>query len=103
MGKKKSSLEESILSNIETHEALISFEKTIDQIIKLIYSTFKKNGKILICGNGGSAADAQHLVAELLVRLRPKVNRKPLPAIALAQDTSTITACGNDLVLKIFF
>ena len=103
MGKKKSSLEESILSNIETHEALISFEKTIDQIIKLIYSTFKKNGKILICGNGGSAADAQHLVAELLVRLRPKVNRKPLPAIALAQDTSTITACGNDYSFEDIF
>ena len=103
MGKKKSSLEESILSNIETHEALISFEKIIDQIIKLIYSTFKKNGKILICGNGGSAADAQHLVAELLVRLRPKVNRNPLPAIALAQDTSTITACGNDYSFEDIF
>ena len=50
----------------------------------------------MFCGNGGSAADAQHLAAELLVRLRPKVNRNALPAISLAQDISTITACGND-------
>jgi D-sedoheptulose 7-phosphate isomerase len=53
-------------------------------------------GKLLICGNGGSAADAQHLAAELLIRLRPKVNRKSVPAIALTMDSSTFTACGND-------
>ena len=51
----------------------------------------------MICGNGGSAADAQHLAAEFLIRLRPNVNRRPFPVISLAQDTSTITACGNDL------
>ena len=50
----------------------------------------------MLCGNGGSAADAQHLAAEMLIRLRPKNNREGIPAIALAQDTSTITACGND-------
>jgi len=56
-----------------------------------------KNGKkIMLCGNGGSAADAQHLAAEMLVRLRPMNNREGIAAIALAQDTSTITACGND-------
>jgi len=53
-------------------------------------------GKLLLCGNGGSAADAQHLAAELLVRLRSSHNRPPIAAIALAMDTSTITACGND-------
>jgi D-sedoheptulose 7-phosphate isomerase len=52
--------------------------------------------KLLFCGNGGSAADAQHLAAELLVRLRPDVNRQGLPAIALTLDVSTITACSND-------
>ena len=56
----------------------------------------QKGGKLLLCGNGGSAADAQHLAAEFLVRLRPSVNRKAIPAISLAQDTSTLTACGND-------
>jgi len=49
-----------------------------------------------LCGNGGSAADAQHLAAEMLVRLRPMNSREGVPAISLALDTSTITACGND-------
>ena len=57
----------------------------------------------MLCGNGGSAADAQHLAAEFLIRLRPNINRKPIPAITLAQDTSTITACGNDYSYDILF
>lgn len=63
-----------------------------DEITKSIMN----NGKLLLCGNGGSAADAQHLAAELLIRLRPTYNRKSLPAISLNFDSSTITACGND-------
>jgi D-sedoheptulose 7-phosphate isomerase len=58
--------------------------------------SIQNNGKIMLCGNGGSAADAQHLAAEMLVRLRPMNNREGVAAITLAQDTSTITACGND-------
>ena len=65
--------------------------------------TLKKGNKIFICGNGGSAADAQHLAAEFLIRLRPKINRKPYPVISLAQDTSTLTACGNDLGFENIF
>ena len=61
-----------------------------------IVQSIQNGNKIMLCGNGGSAADAQHLAAEMLVRLRPKNNREGIPAIALAQDTSTITACGND-------
>jgi D-sedoheptulose 7-phosphate isomerase len=53
-------------------------------------------GKLMLCGNGGSAADAQHLAAELLIRLRGEVERGGLPALALATDTSSLTACGND-------
>jgi D-sedoheptulose 7-phosphate isomerase len=53
-------------------------------------------GKIMFCGNGGSAADAQHLAAEMLIRLRPSNNREGIAAIALTQDASTMTACGND-------
>jgi D-sedoheptulose 7-phosphate isomerase len=60
----------------------------------------QKQKKIMLCGNGGSAADAQHLAAEMLIRLRPNNNRIGIPAIALAQDTSTITACGNDFGYK---
>ena len=79
--------------------SLNNLNKDIDkvhEIIDIIYENIENNGKILLCGNGGSAADAQHLSAEFLVRLRPNINRKPIPAISLAMDTSTITACGND-------
>lgn len=61
-----------------------------------ITQSIQNGGKIMLCGNGGSAADAQHLAAEMVVRLRPMNNREGIAAIALAQDTSTITACGND-------
>ena len=68
----------------------------LEQIINKFCGTIKKNKKIMVCGNGGSAADAQHLAAECVVRLNPKKNRKPLPMISLALDTSTLTACSND-------
>ena len=57
----------------------------------------------MLCGNGGSAADAQHLAAEMLIRLRPMNNREGVPAITLAQDTSTITACSNDFGYELLF
>jgi|TARA_B110000305_G_C19454235_1_gene649851 D-sedoheptulose 7-phosphate isomerase len=70
--------------------------KILPKIIKKITTCLKKGGKILICGNGGSAADAQHLAAEFLVRLRSHKNRPPIAAIPLLMDTSTISACAND-------
>jgi D-sedoheptulose 7-phosphate isomerase len=68
----------------------------IVEMAETIGNSVQQGGKILLCGNGGSAADAQHLAAELLVRLRPHVNRDGIPALALATDTSSLTACGND-------
>jgi len=87
---------QSIEENIFLKKKLINFSNEVNQIIDVIHKTLKYKNKILICGNGGSAADAQHLSAEFLVRLRPNVNRKSLPVIPLALDTSTLTACGND-------
>ena len=93
----------------ELRDTIIVKKKLIDQIdriyesISLIAKNIKKGGKILICGNGGSAADAQHLAAEFLVRLRPNKDRPPIPAMSLAMDTSTITACGNDYNFNILF
>ena len=63
---------------------------------KIIATSISNGGKLLLCGNGGSAADAQHLAAEFLVRLTSEVNRESIPALSLAQDTSTLTACIND-------
>lgn len=76
---------------------ILSLSKEIFFSVDKIFKTIKNGGKVFICGNGGSAADAQHLSAEFLVRLRPNINRKPFPIISLALDSSTITACGNDL------
>ena len=81
----------------------MKIENKINIAIQKLFKCVKKNGKIFFCGNGGSAADAQHLAAELLVRLRPNVNRKPIAAIPLAIDTSTITACGNDYDFKFVY
>ncbi len=68
----------------------------INKIINEIYLTIKNGNKVYICGNGGSAADAQHLATEFLVRLNPKKNRKAYPLICLSGDPTYLTACGND-------
>ena len=93
----KHSLENTIIESIDLHKKIFHISSDINKVIKKIYKTIKNGGKIYICGNGGSAADAQHLAAEFLIRLRPTFNRKALPVISLALDTSTITACGNDI------
>ena len=77
-----------------------------DQVVAMADACIEalaKGGKLLLCGNGGSAADAQHLAAEMLVRLRPDVNRVGVPAIALALNSSSITACGNDYSFEVYF
>ena len=71
---------------------ILKQEEIINKAIELIYQTLKKNNKILICGNGGSAADAQHLAAEFLIQLTSKNKRKSYPVIPLALDTSTLTS-----------
>ena len=82
---------------------LKDFSSNVNYFQKKIYDTILSNNKIFLCGNGGSAADAQHLAAEFLVRLNPKINRQALPMIPLALDTSSLTACGNDFSFdKIF-
>ena len=77
--------------------------KKIILMANIIAKSIQNGNKLLICGNGGSAADAQHLAAELLIRLRPKINRYPIPAISLCMDSSTLTACGNDYSFKKIF
>lgn len=89
-------LEEQLQKNIEAHLSILDMSDKISSITQAILKKLQLGGKLLFCGNGGSAADSQHLAAEFLVRLRPHVNRNPIPAISLAQDTSTLTACGND-------
>jgi D-sedoheptulose 7-phosphate isomerase len=89
-------LKKTILESTKVKQSLIFIEKEINFAIDIITKKIKNGGKVFLCGNGGSAADAQHLAAEFLVRLRPHVNRYPIPALSLATDTSTLTACSND-------
>lgn len=79
----------------EVQKKFIELEtEKIIEVVFLAKKVISKNGKILIFGNGGSAADAQHLAAELVNRF--KKERAPLPAIALTTDTSILTAVAND-------
>ena len=82
------SVKQEILEN-ESYEVLV-------EAGEIIANSISKGGKLLLCGNGGSAADAQHLAAEFLIRLTSEINRESIPALSLAQDTSTLTACIND-------
>ncbi len=68
--------------------------KTIEEVAELIVAAYQKNGKVLLCGNGGSAADAQHLAAELTGRFQ--IERVPLYAEALHTNSSYLTAVAND-------
>ena len=96
MSKIGIELKNQLEENINIHQDILKISKDITDVIENIQKKLKKGGKLLFCGNGGSAADAQHLAAEFIVRLRPHINRNPIPALTLAQDTSTLTACGND-------
>ena len=78
------------------NKKLIKDFNKISEAINKISLTIKNNSTVFTCGNGGSAGDAQHVAAEGVVRLKPNINRKPIPIISLAMDTSTLTACAND-------
>ncbi len=65
--------------------------------VDLLAQTFRNDNKLLLCGNGGSAADCQHIATELMIRLRHHIKRPALPAISLTTDSSTLTAGGNDI------
>ena len=76
------------------HIALAEQSATINSMANVIIECYQAGHKAIFCGNGGSAADAQHLAAEFVGRYL--IDRRPLPALALHTDTSTLTAIGND-------
>ncbi|PKL78845.1 MAG: phosphoheptose isomerase [Ignavibacteriae bacterium HGW-Ignavibacteriae-4] len=96
--QRKNSITEEITQSIEAKQKLMQYcsDDIYDIAIKLA-EVIKSGNKIMLCGNGGSAADSQHIAAELVVRLRSEVNRPAIPAMALTVDTSILTAGGNDL------
>ena len=96
-------LNHSLKKSINAKKSLTKQIYSINEIICSLEECVKKGNRMFICGNGGSAADAQHIAAECLVRLKPNRNRKPIPMISLALDSSTMTACANDYSFKNIF
>ncbi len=97
-----------VLKNIATEHAEAvgpSFDaarlEVLDAMAREILKAFKSGKKLLLCGNGGSAADAQHIAAEFIARFQKE--RRSLPAIALTTDTSALTALANDYSYELVF
>jgi D-sedoheptulose 7-phosphate isomerase len=95
---KKKFINESLTESSETKLKIIDeCSEDIISASELIIDAFRNGNKLLLCGNGGSAADCQHIAAELVIRMSHKIKRPALPAIALTTDTSYLTAGGNDI------
>src|SRR5512135_255452 len=87
----------------ELRESAATKERILDQCaesisraVDLLVRAFRGKRKLLLCGNGGSAADAQHLATEFVIRMSPDIVRPGIPAIALTTDSSLLTAGAND-------
>jgi D-sedoheptulose 7-phosphate isomerase len=91
-------LEDIFLQSISAHNAVMRQVETLEGLVQSAVDTcvdiIRNDGKLLICGNGGSAADSQHFAAEIVGRFRKE--RRPWPAVALTTDSSILTAVGND-------
>ena len=94
-------IKDSFISSSEIIKNSVSLSKTIQDSILLVTDTIKNGNKIILFGNGGSAADAQHIAAELIGRF--KLERQSYPAISLSTDTSVITSLGNDYSFDVIF
>jgi len=90
----KQIIQQELIAHQQTAQTMNALTDAIEVAAKLCIDALKNGKKILIFGNGGSAADAQHIAAELVGRY--KTERKGLPAIALTTDTSALTSIGND-------
>ena len=91
----QSTIEFEFSEHLKTTQATLEYiAEPLETAAKLCIDSLQNGGKILIFGNGGSAADAQHIAAELVGRY--KTERRGLPAMALTTDTSALTAIGND-------
>ena len=85
----------------ESSEVKINIEqqctKDIISAVDILVNSFKSGNKLLLCGNGGSAADCQHIATEFIIRLSHDIERPAIPAVALTTDSSNLTAGGNDI------
>jgi D-sedoheptulose 7-phosphate isomerase len=95
-------LQQELREHRSTFEATaLLLSESFTQALELAETCLRRGGKLLLFGNGGSAADAQHIAAELIIRY--KSDRAAISAIALTTDSSALTACGNDLGFEALF
>ena len=88
-------IEDELSAHVAAVQGMVARSSAVlSNIVARLASCFEQDGKLLICGNGGSAADAQHFAAEFMNRFR--IDRQPWPAIALSTDTSVLTSIAND-------
>lgn len=100
----KEFIKKQIIESIEPKKAMLEndiYLNKIEDISNILIKAFKSGNKVLICGNGGSAADAQHIVGEFVSKFR--IDRASLPAIALNTNTSIMTSIGNDYEYNFMF
>ncbi|CUU40442.1 MULTISPECIES: D-sedoheptulose 7-phosphate isomerase [Helicobacter] len=97
----KTFIESEFNAHLQSVQKIFSLTEQIQKAASLLTQSLAQGGKILICGNGGSAADAQHFAAELTGRY--KRERKGIAGIALSVDTSALTAIGNDYGFEFVF
>ncbi len=101
---KEKFIADSLNESAETKQKILQQCKDdILRAVDILTSTFRNNNKLLLCGNGGSAADCQHIATELVIRLSHHIKRPALPAIALTTDSSNLTAGGNDIGFENIF
>jgi D-sedoheptulose 7-phosphate isomerase len=96
-----SPFEQSLRGALETFESLRNLERKVTQAADLVAACLKSGGKLLVCGNGGSAADSGHIATEFTCRFQ--ADRRPYPAIALSSDGGLLTAIGNDYSFQDIF
>lgn len=78
------------------HRVAVELADAVIQVVDACETSLRGGGKLMFCGNGGSAADSQHLATEMLIRLRGSHERPSIAALALTLDPAMLTACGND-------
>ena len=98
-------IEKLFLDLIKIKESIVKSKlfTSIARIGEIAGESIIDDGKIMLCGNGGCAADTQHLATEMLVLLRSMNNRDSIATMTLAQDTSTITDCDNDFGYEVLY
>ena len=103
--KSKYKIKKDLIESINLKKKILKSNilNNIFEVSSICVKAISSGGKIIFCGNGGSASDSLHLTTELLIRLNPKINRKPIPALSLNSDPVSMSAHSNDYNYNTYF